>query len=69
MPDYVFNPAAKLAYFIIIQDRIRKHKMFTKRALFFVEKHEILPIFPDDCKTVKKTAKMLLLKSYQMCQS
>lgn len=40
MPDYVFNPAAKLVYFIIIQDRIRKHKMFTKRALFFVEKHE-----------------------------
>ena len=58
MPDYVFNPAAKLAYFIIIQDRIRKHKMFTKRALFFVEKHENPSgFFPNDCKTVKKLLK------------
>lgn len=40
MPDYVFNPAAKLAYFIIIQDHIIKHKMFAMATLFFVEKHE-----------------------------
>ena len=40
MPDYVFNPAAKLAYFIIIQDHIIKHKMFAAGAPFFVEKHE-----------------------------
>lgn len=45
MPDYVFNPAAKLAYFIIIQDRIRKHKMFTKRALFLSKSMKILPVF------------------------
>ena len=39
-PPYTFNPLCLLEYFIIIQERIRKHKMFAWRTPFFVEKHE-----------------------------